>query len=67
MKALQGVCEKWSKRGFGFIKAGDGRRYFVHWSNIIKDGYKALEVGDEVEFNEGDGEKGPVAINVSVL
>lgn len=66
MMVLQGYCKKWLN-GYGFIVANDGETYFCHWSNILKDGFKALEVDDMVEFNPEAGAKGLVAINVSVI
>ena len=54
---------KWfnQKKGFGFIEQEDGEDLFVHFSQVegeIKD-------GDSVEFEVGEGPKGPNAINVS--
>ena len=47
-------------KGYGFIEQEDGPDLFVHKSQVegtIKD-------GDAVEFEIGEGEKGPNAINV---
>ncbi len=44
---------KWfdTKKGFGFIEAEDGSGdVFVHYSDIIGSGYRALEEGDRVKF-----------------
>jgi|TARA_Y100001968_G_C18754458_1_gene434855 CspA family cold shock protein len=54
---------KWfnKKKGFGFIEQEDGEDLFVHYTQVegeIKD-------GDSVEFEVGEGPKGPNAINVS--
>ena len=60
---------KWfsSEKGFGFITPeGGGDDLFVHFSAIQGDGYKSLDEGDEVEFEVGQGQKGPQARNVSV-
>jgi hypothetical protein len=40
---------------------------FVHFSAISRDGYKSLQEGDQVEFEIGEGPKGPQAANVSGL
>ena len=39
--------------------------YFVHFSDIQTDGFKTLEEGQKVEFEIGEGTKGPVAKNVT--
>lgn len=60
---------KWfnSEKGFGFIEQENGGKdVFVHFSAIEGDGYKSLNEGDEVEFNIGEGQKGPNALNVNV-
>jgi CspA family cold shock protein len=60
---------KWfnSAKGYGFISSDTGDDVFVHFSAIQGDGYKALEEGQQVEFEITQGEKGPQATNVSKL
>jgi cold shock protein len=60
---------KWfnSEKGFGFIEREDGDDVFVHFSAIQMDGYKALEEGQDVEFDIVDGDRGPQAANVTKL
>ena len=58
---------KWfdSKKGYGFVSnISDDKDYFVHFSEIQTDGFKTLEEGQKVEFEIGEGTKGPVAKNV---
>lgn len=58
---------KWfnSEKGFGFITPSDGSAdVFVHFSAIASDGYKALDEGQNVEFDVTQGQKGPQAENV---
>ena len=58
---------KWfdSKKGYGFVSnTSDDKDYFVHFSEIQTDGFKTLEEGQKVEFEIGEGTKGPVAKNV---
>ncbi|VEW13806.1 Cold shock protein CspA [Brevibacterium casei] len=53
---------KWfnAEKGYGFITLeGDGQDVFVHWSAIQMDGYRSLEEGQQVEFEVGEGQKGP--------
>jgi len=60
---------KWfnSSKGYGFITRDQGGDIFVHFSSITGDGYRTLEEGQKVEFELGEGDKGPQAHNVSVV
>jgi len=58
---------KWfnSSKGFGFIAPdGGGKDLFVHHSDIQSNGYASLDEGQKVEFDVGEGQKGPCAKNV---
>jgi len=57
---------KWfnSEKGFGFISQENGPDVFVHFSQIEMQGYKALNEGQAVEFEVGEGPKGPQAQKV---
>ena len=57
---------KWfnSAKGYGFIEQSEGEDLFVHYSNIASDGFKALTEEQEVEYEVGDGDRGPFAKNV---
>ncbi len=57
-----------SEKGFGFITpTTGGKDVFVHYSNVVGEGYKSLEEGQHVEFDLAQGRKGPEAQNVRVL
>lgn len=61
---------KWfnAEKGYGFITVdGDGQDVFVHWSSIQMDGYRSLEEGQQVQFEVGEGQKGPQAEAVTAL
>ncbi len=60
---------KWfdAKKGFGFITTDDDEDVFVHFSEIVMDGFKKLEEGQRVSFDVGQEEKGKVAKNVIIL
>jgi CspA family cold shock protein len=51
-------------KGFGFIKDTSGKDYFFHQSAIYGEGIADLREGDSVEFDVGEGPKGPRAENV---
>ncbi len=61
---------KWfnEKKGFGFIERPDGGKdVFVHYSDIVGDGFRTLVEGEEVEFTITEGERGPKALHVTRL
>ena len=60
---------KWfdSKKGYGFITCEDGKEVFVHYTGIVKEGFKALTEGQAVEFEIGEGAKGEQDVNVTVV
>ncbi|CAN5287720.1 cold-shock protein [soil metagenome] len=52
---------KWfsDEKGYGFIENVDGSEdVFVHFSEIVGDGFKTLEEGNVVEFEIVDGRGG---------
>src|SRR4030095_1627410 len=51
-------------KGFGFIKDDKGKEYFFHRSAVQGEGLENLREGDSVEFDMGEGPKGPRAENV---
>ncbi len=60
---------KWfsNPKGYGFITMSDGKDIFVHYSCIQGEGYKTLEVDQNVEFEIGKGPKGDQAINIKKI
>lgn len=65
----QGIV-KWfnGEKGFGFIaQDGGGPDVFVHYSAIGGQGFRTLAENDRVEFEVGQGQKGPQAQDVRVL
>jgi cold shock protein len=61
---------KWfnGEKGFGFIAPdGDGPDVFVHYSEIQGGGFRSLEENQRVEFEVGQGAKGPQATGVTAI
>ncbi|HJD48999.1 MAG TPA: cold-shock protein [Candidatus Corynebacterium intestinavium] len=61
---------KWfnAEKGYGFIAPEDGSAdLFVHYSEIQSSGFRTLEEDQKVEFEVGEGAKGPQAQNVQAL
>ena len=60
---------KWfnDSKGYGFIEQEDGPDVFVHHSAINATGFKSLSEGARVTFEIEQGEKGPSAVNVTVV
>jgi CspA family cold shock protein len=61
---------KWfnGEKGFGFITPDGGSTdVFVHYSEIDAGGFRSLDEGQRVEFEIGQGQKGPQATGVRVL
>jgi CspA family cold shock protein len=66
---MQGTV-KWfnAEKGFGFIAPDDGSAdVFVHYSEIQANGFRSLDENQKVEFEVGQGQKGPQATNVRPL
>jgi CspA family cold shock protein len=60
---------KWfnERKGYGFIEQDEGPDVFVHHSGINATGFKSLSEGDRVSFDIEEGQKGPRAVNVTVV
>jgi cold shock protein len=61
---------KWfnAEKGYGFIaQDNNGADVFVHYSEINAGGFRSLEEGQRVEFEVGQGAKGPQATGVRVV
>ena len=60
---------KWfdSKKGYGFIITEEGKEIFVHYTGIVKEGFKALNEGQLVTYEIGNGDKGEQAVNVQIV
>ena len=55
---------KWfsDEKGYGFIEPEDGGEdLFVHYSEIVGEGFRTLEEGGSVEYEVVDGRRGKQA------
>ena len=57
---------KWfnEAKGYGFIEREDGTDVFVHYTNIVGQGFRTLKENDGVEFEVNEGPKGLQAVSV---
>lgn len=60
---------KWfnNEKGYGFIEYKENEDIFVHYSQILQDGYKSLNQGDNVYFDLIETSKGFQAQNVQTI
>ena len=61
---------KWfnAEKGYGFITPDEGGNdIFVHYSEVQGKGFRTLEENQRVEFEIGEGTKGPQAVGVRTL
>jgi CspA family cold shock protein len=62
---------KWFSRskGYGFISPdGEAQKdVFVHFSNVIGEGFRNLNAGQRVKFVIEDSPKGPQAVQVTPI
>jgi superfamily II DNA/RNA helicase len=54
-------------KGFGFASDDKGDDLFIHFSNIVGDGFKSLAQGQKITFEEAQGPKGREARNVRAV
>lgn len=60
---------KWFSRmkGWGFIEPDEGEQdIFVHYENILGEGFRNLEKGERVSFRVEDTPRGPKALDVNL-
>ncbi len=56
---------KWFNRlkGYGFVTNDDEEDAFVHYTEIPVRGYRYLEEGDKIDYDEITGDKGRKRVN----
>lgn len=55
------------EKGFGFISTETDGDIFVHTSSIERSDQSGLVTGQNVQFDIGEGRKGPEATNVRLV
>lgn len=56
------------KKGYGYIKQAMAEKdIFVHWKNIVCDGFKTLYPGQQVEYVIGANHRGEQAEMVIIM
>ena len=60
---------KWfdPKRGFGFIINEQGQDVFVHYTNIVAEGFRGLRGGQIVEYKPLNTAKGLQGMEVKII
>ena len=66
IKIMTGTIKTLTEKGFGFIaREGETKDLFFHSNDLSGVSFNELKVGDAVNFEVVDGQKGPSAKNVS--
>ena len=62
---MEGTVKWFNKdKGYGFITDEEDRDIFVHYTQILMDGFRILEQGERVSFDVLHSERDPQAQNV---
>ncbi len=54
-------------KGYGFITTDEGQDVFFHYSQIIMEGFKDIDLEQKVEFEIEESPRGPRAINIKKI
>jgi len=67
MGSTNGVIKRLvADKGFGFVRADDGREYFFHQASCVDGNFDSMREGQKLTFDAGEGPKGPRAENVRI-
>ena len=65
---IEGTLSKWNDdRGFGFIDTGNRKDLFFHHTALEGVSMEELREGQRVQYEEGEGPKGPRAESVRLV
>ena len=54
-------------KGYGFVTDDSNQEFFVHFSNIVGDGYKSLEACSAVKFKLETSPKGMKEVDLELI
>ncbi len=65
---MNGKVKTLTDKGYGFISVGGGKKDMFFHSKELRDvHFDELKVGDGLEFDVEEGQKGPFATNVRLV
>ncbi|MFA4845903.1 MAG: cold shock domain-containing protein [Patescibacteria group bacterium] len=65
---MTGTVKTKTEKGFGFITVeGQAKEIFFHSSSLVGVSYDELREGDTVSFETEESDRGPRAVNVTVV
>ena len=65
---MEGTIEKLTDKGFGFISVeGEEKGIFFHSNDLVDVTFEELKEGDKVTFEKEASDKGPKAVNVTLV
>ena len=65
---MEGTIKKLYENGFGFITPeGADKDVFFHRNDLVEADFENLNEGDKVTFEQEEAEKGPKAVNVTLV
>lgn len=65
---MEGIIKKLNEKGFGFITPeGESKDVFFHRNDLVDVDFDSLSEGNTVTFDKEDSEKGPKAVNVTLV
>ncbi len=62
----EGTIKRITDKGYGFINTGAEKDLFFHSSSVQGLNFDELREGQQVTFDEAQGQKGPCAENVQL-
>jgi len=65
---MEGTIKRLNEKGFGFITPeGDTKDVFFHRNDLVGAEFNDLREGDKVTFEKQASDKGPKAVNVTLV